>query len=66
MFAGKVLDGNQEASTLLAQVVHSDVTLEMTSDLKQIDTEVNVQDVGIWIDPIGMIVNKMILFQERK
>ena len=49
----KVLNGNHDAAALLAQLVHQDVTIAMDSDLATVEAEVSVEDIGIWIDPIG-------------
>jgi len=50
----KVLDGNEKAAKLLAEQVHSSVTLSntVTSQLPAnlIDS---FAEVGVWIDPIG-------------
>ena len=49
----KVLNGNKDAAILLAQLLHKDVAMEMDRDLATVECEVSVEDVGIWIDPIG-------------
>ena len=49
----KVLNGNLDAAALLAKLVHQDVTIAMDSDLATVEAEVSVEDIGIWIDPIG-------------
>jgi len=48
-----VLNGNLDAAARLAQLVHQDVTVAMDSDLATVEAEVSVEDIGIWIDPIG-------------
>ena len=48
-----VLNGNLDAAARLAQLVHQDVTIAMDSDLATVEAEVSVEDIGIWIDPIG-------------
>lgn len=50
---GKVLDGNDKAASLLARVVHEEVTVKSSNDVNQLDTtELDEKDIGIWIDPI--------------
>ena len=51
--AGKVLDGNQSAASLLAGAVHQKVSMELDSRLTDNETEVSIDDFGVWIDPIG-------------
>jgi len=48
----KVLDGNMEAATLLAAVVHSEVTAQIDEELLGSIPELPVDNLGIWIDPI--------------
>lgn len=52
----KVLDGNSKAATLLANAVHSPVTLttSVEEDIARIpgELELNASNCGIWIDPI--------------
>lgn len=46
-----ILDGNEEAATLLSEVVHREAAaLPTVGQLGQ--SEINASDVGIWIDPI--------------
>ena len=49
----KVLDGNQDAAKLLAEAVHQTITMDTNSKLKENQSEVCIDDFGIWIDPIG-------------
>ena len=49
----KVLDGNQDAAKLLAEAVHQTITMDMDPKLKENQSEVCIDDFGIWIDPIG-------------
>ena len=52
----KVLDGDKVAATLLSNEVHREIDL---SNVPVSDTElpedgnINIKDLGIWIDPIG-------------
>ncbi|KAL4222445.1 Inositol polyphosphate 1-phosphatase [Mactra antiquata] len=46
----EVLDENMEAAKILADVIHQDVNVD--NDLQCIDKEINVKDIGVWIDPI--------------
>ncbi|CAL4091665.1 unnamed protein product, partial [Meganyctiphanes norvegica] len=48
----KVLDGNMEAASLLAAVVHSEVTAQIDEELIAKIPELPVDNLGIWIDPI--------------
>ena len=48
-----MLDGNQDAASLLASAVHQTVSVEIDSKLTNNDTEVSIDDFGVWIDPIG-------------
>lgn len=53
----KVLDGNYKAANLLANVVHSSGTVNFDEYLtkfidENISIELNLNDIGIWIDPI--------------
>ena len=48
-----VLDGNSKAASLLANVVHQEITMATPSDLDAVEAEVDMNNVGIWIDPIG-------------
>lgn len=53
----KVLDGNSSAAKILAQEVHKSV--EYNSDDLGVFPELpelNLSSIGIWIDPIGIIV----------
>ena len=53
----KVLDGRQSAADILAKLVHSDIspTDDIEESLKKVPDEddFNIDDYGIWIDPIG-------------
>jgi hypothetical protein len=50
----EVMNGNNTAS-LLANIVHQDVTIptDVDDNLKYLDIELAIKDLGIWIDPIG-------------
>ena len=56
----KVLDGRQSAADILAKLVHSDIspTDDIEESLKKVPDEddFNIDDYGIWIDPIGKFV----------
>ena len=49
----KVLDGNQDAAKHLAEAVHQTITMDTDPKLKENQSEVCIDDFGIWIDPIG-------------
>lgn len=48
----KVLNGNTEAATLLAKVIHQDVVVEITNDQNDLETCIPDDEIGLWIDPI--------------
>ena len=52
----KVLNGNSEAAHILAQHVHSELKIEDVNTTSLPDTipetEFDIKDIGIWIDPI--------------
>ena len=54
----KVLDGRQGAADILAKLVHSEIMpgdKNIEIDLEKVpdDSQLDVSDFGIWIDPIG-------------
>lgn len=56
----KVLNNDSEAAVLLANEVHRDVELQEVPGNRRLmprDLEIKVQDLGIWIDPIGNRTN---------
>ncbi|CRK94974.1 CLUMA_CG008462, isoform A [Clunio marinus] len=48
----KVLDGNEKAAEALAVEVHKDVSVDEIETLPDIVELINIEQVGIWIDPI--------------
>lgn len=48
----KVLDGNMRAAGLLASCVHNNVTISFDLDVDEVNVELPLSDMGIWIDPI--------------
>ncbi|XP_071962005.1 inositol polyphosphate 1-phosphatase-like [Antedon mediterranea] len=48
----KVLDGNSKAAFLLANTIHQDVHVTPPCELADIQCELDVNSIGIWIDPI--------------
>jgi inositol polyphosphate 1-phosphatase len=53
----RVLDDDQATAELLSKEVHRHIVLtDLTIDSKNIPTdfEIDISDLGIWIDPIGM------------
>ena len=54
-----VLCGNESASQLLAGLIHADIVLE-TEETRvledQLDFELPLNELAIWIDPIGKLV----------
>ena len=53
--SGDVLNGNSAAASLLAEAVHSDVSVSMDTTFDHVTGEIPLSDVCIWIDPIGKI-----------
>nr|KAG5707649.1 hypothetical protein BaRGS_031031 [Batillaria attramentaria] len=50
-----ILDDNEEAATLLSEVVHRKAAaIPPVDKLGQVKTEIDSSDVGIWIDPIDL------------
>lgn len=49
----KVLDGNHEAASLMADTVHKDIPINTIVELEKVKDEVDTGSIGIWIDPIG-------------
>ena len=52
----KVMNDNEFAAALLANIVHNDVSMATEQDeesLKNLDVNLDMKDIGIWIDPIG-------------
>lgn len=67
----KVLDGNQKAAVLLANAVHSSGTDHFDEHLvkllkENVNIELNIDNIGIWIDPIGsslqLIISSKVIF----
>ena len=63
-----VLDNNRVAADLLSKQVHcdtSELAEEIRLDLQQIpdDDSINIDDLGIWIDPIGWAPNPRSYYQ---
>lgn len=53
-----VLDGNESAALLLADIIHAEISLgaDETQALEdKLDFELPLDQLGIWIDPIGKI-----------
>ncbi|OWF39353.1 inositol polyphosphate 1-phosphatase-like [Mizuhopecten yessoensis] len=49
----QVLDGNEHAADLLAKEAHESVVVDIVGGLvKLVGLEVDVDDIGVWIDPI--------------
>lgn len=50
----KVLNGDTKAANLLAVEVHKDIEIEtITSNIPELDFEIDLEILGVWIDPIG-------------
>ncbi|KAL5006428.1 hypothetical protein ScPMuIL_015234 [Solemya velum] len=47
-----VLDGNEEAVELLSNVIHTDVSIDCGEECHQLQAEIDISDIGVWIDPI--------------
>ena len=56
-----VIDGNEKAAQLLADIIHTEISLE-TNEARilrdKLDFELPLDELAIWIDPIG----KMLFF----
>ncbi|XP_072041881.1 inositol polyphosphate 1-phosphatase-like [Amphiura filiformis] len=48
----KVLDGNAEAAAILASIIHREVAMTTDELLATVQIDLDVDSVGIWIDPI--------------
>lgn len=49
----KVLDENQEAAALLAEALHATPDMVLDSRLQDLNFDLDMDNIGIWIDPIG-------------
>ncbi|XP_078321043.1 inositol polyphosphate 1-phosphatase-like isoform X1 [Crassostrea virginica] len=47
-----VLDDNMAAATMLARVAHEQVVMDAGSKLQEVNAELDLDDLGVWIDPI--------------
>lgn len=54
-----VIDGNEKAAQLLADIIHTEISLE-TNEAQilrdKLDFELPLNELAIWIDPIGMML----------
>lgn len=50
----KVLDGDQNAASLLAKVIHQDLAIS-DETAESLQLSISPAEVGIWIDPIGIV-----------
>lgn len=64
----KVMDSDIETAELLATEVHKDVQLSDIPVVAELplDFDINVNDLGIWIDPIGKKQNNIIQMSYSK
>lgn len=66
----RVLDGNRSAADLLARAVHSPVTSVATNTEEEMvlvpDMELNIDQLGIWIDPIDSTASYIKGVEETK
>lgn len=46
----KVLDGNEKVASLLARTIFAEASSD--HDLSSVDGDLNLEDIGVWIDPI--------------
>lgn len=53
MSVGSVLDDNMAAARLLAKVAHEEVLVDAGPELDDVDVDLDLEDLGVWIDPIG-------------
>ena len=54
-FVATVLDDNEQAAKILAEMVHTDVNICDTSATEHLDQNLNIDNLGVWIDPIGKL-----------
>lgn len=47
-----VLDDNMAAARLLAKVAHEEVLVDAGPELDDVDVDLDLEDLGVWIDPI--------------
>ena len=63
----EVLCGNESAAHLLADLIHTDVTLE-TNEMQalenKLDFEMPLDELAIWIDPFGKMLPYHVLFMQ--
>lgn len=54
-----VIDGNEKAAQLLADIIHAEISLE-TNEAQilrdKLDFELPLNELAIWIDPIGKML----------
>lgn len=49
----KVLNNNKEAAHLLAKALHEEVSMDVGSKVTNLTLQLDLSNIGIWIDPIG-------------
>lgn len=54
----QVLNDNETAALILAKVIHKEVVSMGTVAGEQLDLDLKVEDIGVWIDPIGIVKEK--------
>ena len=47
------MDDNEQAAKILAEIVHTDVNVCDTCATQHLDQNLNIENLGVWIDPIG-------------
>ena len=66
------MDGRKGAADILAKLVHSDINpgSDVEESLNKVpdddEDDINLDDFGIWIDPIGMVVGFFWVFFGNK
>lgn len=53
----KVLDGNEKVASLLAQTIFEEASCN--HNLSDIDGDLNLAELGVWIDPIGTCLQNL-------
>ncbi|XP_045168679.2 inositol polyphosphate 1-phosphatase-like [Mercenaria mercenaria] len=48
----QVLDGNEKAAHILSEVIHHDVQMSDRCHITDLDFDLAVEEIGVWIDPI--------------
>lgn len=50
------MDDNEKAAHILSHVIHQDVLMAKRREILGLDLDIAVEDIGVWIDPIGKVI----------